>query len=47
MPASISNHIKQQNLFQNVNTINSDQIPLSAGHEALPVLPHDFYMTTA
>lgn len=47
MPASISNHIKQQNLFQNVNIINSDQIPLSAGHEALPVVPHDFYMTTA
>lgn len=45
MPASISNHIRQQNLFQYVNTINSDQIPLSAGHKALPVLPHDFYMT--
>lgn len=47
MSASISNHIRKQNLFQYVGSINSDQIPLSAGHEDLLVLPNDFYMTAA
>lgn len=47
MSASLSDHIRKQNLFQYINAINSDQIPLSAGHEDLLVLPNDIYMTAA
>lgn len=47
MSASISNHIRKQNIFQYVNAINSDQIPLSARHDDFLVLSNDFYMTAA